>query len=305
LSRLLKNPFIDLDYEAEDFVSEEVLEIYRWIDKNLVDRDDESNILRASAASLCVLRRWLQGRGIQGNRTAPRSIVNFMLGELFEYAIKYLIIRANVGPGKLYSEVRFGEPLGVLPLQKKIFEFHEQIEVKTKIGPLLITGHLDGMGKRNLDGKWEFIEAKSASDYGFDKFKSSGPDDYLKQSHVLMMSDEAGKWGVSETRYFYGRKQKGHLHGRLIKFDENIAELVRRDYVQSVGPEKPKPPHSLTREIDSSGFPTGRLVALVVPCSYCPYLNTEHCHNGLKKYLRRDGWGNRKPLFAKPMRGVE
>jgi hypothetical protein len=305
LSRLLKNPFIDQDYEAEDFVSEEVLEIYRWIDQNLVDRDDDSNVLRASAAPSCVLRRWLQARGIKGNRTAPRSILNFMLGELFEYALKYLVIKANVGPGKLYSEVKFGELVGTFPIQKKSFEIHEQIEVITRIGPLKIVGHLDGMGKRNCDGRWEFIEAKSASDYGFNKFKSSGPDNYLKQAHALMMSEEAAKWGVDETRYFYGRKQKGHLHGRLIKFDENIAETVRHEFVQSVGPEKPQPPYSLAREIDSSGFPTGRLVALVVPCSYCPYLNTEHCHNGLQKYCRRDGWGNRKPVYAKPMRGVE
>jgi hypothetical protein len=304
VSRLIKNPFIDLDYEAEDFISEEVLEIYRWIDRSLVDRDDESNVLRASAASLCVLRRWLQGRGIKGNRTAPRSILNFMLGELFEHAIKHLIKYGNVGPGKLYSEVNFGKVIGTFPLQKREFELHEQIEVITKIGPLTIPGHLDGMGKRNIDGKWEFIEAKSSSDYGFEKFKKKGPDDYLRQSHTLMMSEEAAKWGVSETRYFYGRKQKGHLHGRLIRFDDNVADLVRREFLQSVSGEKPRPPHSLAREIDSGGFPTGRVVALVVPCSYCPYLNTEHCHNGLTKYLRRDFRGNRKPLYAKPARAI-
>jgi hypothetical protein len=298
MSKLLKNPFIDNDYEGEDFISEAVLEIYRYIDGALVDREDESNVLRASAAGTCVRRRWLQSRGIKGRRTPPRAIMNFMLGDLFEHAIKHLIKASCVGPGKLYSEVNFGKVIRTFTVQKREFEIHEQIESRTKIGPLTITGHWDGAGRRNSDGKWEMIEAKSASDYGFDRFKKQGPDDYLKQSHTLMMSDRAKELGITETRYFYGRKQKGHLHDRLISFDQSIADLAARDFLQSMQPVIPAPPYSLAREV-SDGFPTGRLVALSYPCSYCSYLNTEHCHNGLKKYLRRDGWGNRKPLYAK------
>lgn len=297
MARLTKNPFLEADIEAEDFVSEGALQVYRYLD-TLADREDESNVLRASVAPLCVRRRWLQARGLKGKRLAPRALSNFILGELFEYAIKHLIKTSCVGPARLYSEVNFGKVIGTFTIQKREFEIHEQLESRTKIGPLTIVGHWDGVGRRNFDGKWEMIEAKSASDYGFRKFKAEGPGEYIKQAHVLMMSDVAKKLGITETRYFYGRKQKGHLHDVLVPFQESVADMVSRDYLASVGPECPAPPHSLTREI-SGGFPTGRLVALTFPCTYCPYLNTEHCHNGLTRYVRRDQGGNRKPFYAK------
>lgn len=300
---LLKNPFLDRDAQAEYFLSPGALQIYQFIDRALVDREDDSNVLRASAAPQCVRRRWLQARGIKGARMAPRSIVNFILGDVYEHTIKHLIKSSCVGTGKLYSEVSFGEHTGTFTIQRREFDIHQQIEVTTKIGPLTITGHLDGIGKRNSDGRWEFIEAKSSSDYGFEKFKKSGPNEYLKQAHATMMSDLAYELGVTETRYFYGRKQSGHLHDRLISFDESIAEITRQEYSDSMAPAPPAPPHTLTVEM-KSGLPTGRLIALSFPCGFCPYINTPHCHHGLEKKHRNDNGGNRRPIYVYDPRKV-
>lgn len=282
LNRLSQNPFAEHDYSGESLVSEASLEIYKYIDQHLVDREDESNVLRSSAAPQCVRRRWHQARGIKGHRMAPRSIVNFLIGDVVEHAVKYLVLKSNVGPGKLYSRVDFGRVTGHFTIQRREFEIHEQIEVRTRLGVLSIVGHLDGRGKRNIDGQWEDIEVKSSGNFGFEKFKEKGPSDYTKQAHSNMLSAESRALGVKETRYFYVHKEKGFLFDRVVQFDQVIADQVILEFNQSMAPSPPQAPYSLTREV-KNGMPTGRQMALSFPCGFCPYLNTVHCHNGLKK----------------------
>jgi hypothetical protein len=297
MQKMLKNPFTDRDYAAEQFLSEGVREIYNYVDQNLVDRQDERNVLRASAAPICVRRRWLQAKGFKGHRMAPRSIVNFMLGDLFEYAMKFLVIKANVGPGRLYKEVKFGDKLGSFVLQGREFEIHKQRDLSFRVGPLTITGHYDGLGKRNIDDKWELIEFKSASNFSFEKFRKEGPTDYIPQATALMLSDELVSLGVTECRYFYGRKSSGHLIDRVIKFDSAVASKVKEDYLVTMWPVAPEPPHSLLYE-RHHGTLTGRKVAKVFPCGVCPYINTKHCHDGLTKKVYKDSYGHLKTTYV-------
>jgi hypothetical protein len=111
---------------------------------------------------------------------------------------------------------------------------------------------------------------KSAAPYGFDSFKKIGPEDYLKQSHVLMRTDRAIELGVEQVRFFYLKKDTGHMWDGLFDFDPILWAEVISDYAIAQNSEGvPPSPHSLKTD------KKGRQVAQF-PCTYCPFL--EQCH---------------------------
>lgn len=289
------NPFAGLEDRADPTVPTATLQIYRFIE-NYLDRPRDTHVNRASSASQCFKRRWYQGRGVTGLPLTPRKMVNFLLGDLTERVVLYFIKEACVGPGKLYSEVDFGAPLGSIYFQGRELKLYHQQDLVAKIGGFEITAHADGWGKRNSDGQWELIEVKSASDYGFDDFKDVGPKEYGKQSIVLMQTDKAKRLGVKNSRFFFLRKQTGHLWDRVFNFSEELLAEVADEYAVAAGAEEPRRPHLPQPEMVRKK-PTGRTVA-GFPCTYCPYI--KQCQGSHSLEWTSDQFGFRKPVYVFP-----
>jgi hypothetical protein len=249
-------------------------QIYDYIDRSLGNRGPVQ-INRASSASQCYLKRWFQKQGYPEDPLGARVIVNFTLGDLTEHTLKYFISQACVGPGKLYSEVDLGNEVGRFTIQNgKEIVLYDQPDTTAFIGPIEVSAHQDGWGKRNSDGIWELIEIKSSADFGFERFKEEGPGEYLKQAMVNLLTDKAEQLGAFGVRFFYLKKNTGHLWDRYFAYDGDLADEVKRDYELSNGKERPETPYSLKQETFRAK-PTGRWVAQY-PCSYCSYL--KECH---------------------------
>lgn len=270
-SDLVENPYARFEDKPDPEVPTATLQIYSFIHEFLGRKEQDRHVNRASSAYMCHLRRWFQKEGYQGESLTPRKLVNFTLGDLTEHTVKFFIKQACVGPGKLYSEVDFGNPVGTFTIQNgKEITLYDQPDLEAKIGGITVTAHVDGWGKRNADGQWELIEVKSAADYGFDDFKSSGPGDYLKQAMVNLQTDRALELGARDVRFFYLKKNTGHIWDRLYPFDDVLATEVTEEYKLANGVERPKAPHPLKTEV-VRGKTTGRVIA-AFPCNYCPYL---------------------------------
>ena len=287
------NPWAEFEDQADTSIPTATLQIYDYIDEYL-KRNEETYIHRASAATLCFKQRWYKGRNTLGTPLTPRKMVNFLLGDLSEKTILYFVKNACVGSGKLYSEVDFGKVIGSFTFQGKLIEIYEQETLHMPMGKLDITAHVDGWGKRNLDGKWELIECKSAANWGFNDFKEVGAKDYLKQAHVCMATYKAKALGVDQVRYFYLRKETGHLWDRVFDFDQNLLDTVIHEYELADSEKEPVAPYLLINET-MRGKPTGRKIA-GFPCSYCAYLR--HCKGAYIKDWKKDQFQNMKPIFV-------
>ena len=274
---LIKNPLSEDSIDAT--IPTATYSIYSFIHDYLRrDPKDSTHINRASSATLCPKRRWYQKQGFEGTPLFPRKMINFLLGDLSEKTMQFFIQKGCVGPGKLYSKIDFGIPIGEFPIQGKTIMIYQQEDLTAQIGDLTVTAHVDGWGKRNSDNKWELIECKSAADYGFDKFKDEGPGDYLKQAHVNMKTTKAIELGVNSVRFFYLRKNTGHLWDRLFNFDQTLFDEVIEEYRIANSEQMPKAPYTLQPEM-FRGKPTGRTVAKF-PCTYCNYI--KECHGEYK-----------------------
>lgn len=286
---LVNNPFAQIEDRQEERIPTATLAIYEHIGQYLARSESETNVNRASAATMCVRRRWYQGKGYKGTPLTPRKIVNFMLGDLSERVLLFFIKQALVGPGKLYSEVNFGDVIGSFMFQGKPLDLYSQKTMKWKLGSIEITGHADGFGKRNSDGKWELIEIKSAADYGFDSFIENGPGDYLKQAHALMMMEESQALDIRQVRFFYLRKNTGNLYDRIFDFDTTLANEVMREFQAANREKMPEAPYALVPETHYKK-PTGRMTC-VWQCAYCPFTQicqgefTKEFKNGKPKYI--------------------
>jgi hypothetical protein len=226
-----------------------------------------------------VRRRWYQNKGLAGEKITPRARVNFLLGDLSERTMVYFVTHGCVGPGKLYSEVYFGEPDGTIEYQGKSLTKYKQITtsftIETENGPLTITGHFDGLGKRNSDGLWELIEFKSSSNNGFRMFSTSGDvGDYLKQAHALMLTDLCKEKDVKGVRFFYLRKETGHMWDAYFNWDTDTEAQVIAEFKAAIAQEEPARPYILKRKL------TGEFVFQDWHCGYCPY--TAECYKEYK-----------------------
>lgn len=282
-----------LDERYDPSVPTATREIYSFIDEYL-GRSESTNVNRASAAPMCYKRRWYQKNGYSGEALTPRKIVNFTLGDLTEHTVKFFILKGCTGPGKLYSEVNFGREIGSFTIQNgKEIALYAQETLSAAIGDITVTAHTDGWGKRSSDGKWELIEVKSAADYGYEEFKENGPGDYIKQATVCLLTDKAKELGATEVRYFYLKKNTGHLWDRLHKFDEQVAKDVVEEYKLANQEVEPLAPYRPVAEL-FRGKPTGKRV-LPWQCAYCPYTTTCHknavleINNGKPKYYINEG----------------
>lgn len=260
---------------TDDSIPTATNQIYDYIAQYLGRVGDDRHVNRASAASRCYKQRWYQRNGFPGEPLTPRVIVNFTLGDLSEHTVKFFIKNGCVGPGKLYSEVDFGNRVGSFPVQGgREIEIFDQPDLLAQIGEINVSAHVDGWGKRNSDGKWELIEVKSAADYGFEEFKEQGPGDYLKQAMVNLQTDRAKELGADGVRFFYIKKNTGSLWDRFFPFDRELASDVATEYQLAASDEEPKAPYVPKIETFRSK-PTGRKV-LEWRCSYCPY--KQHCY---------------------------
>lgn len=293
MSELVENTYAALEDKADTAIPTATLQIYDFINEYLA-RPKDTHINRASAASGCYKKRWYQGRGTPAKPMAPRAHINFFLGDLTERTLAYFVRKALVGPGRLYSEVVFGEVLGSIQFQGRDIEIYRQFDLLTNVGGIPVTGHADGFGKRNSDGKWELLEFKSAANWGFNDFKAVGPKEYLKQSHVLVRSDKGMALGIEGTRFFFLRKETGHLWDQYHSFSEEIWEETKGDYRASNQEAEPKAPFSPEPELYRKK-PTGRFIAQY-PCNYCPYL--EACHGKFEVDWKADQYGHQRPVYV-------
>lgn len=264
------NPWDSFEEKPEGDIPTASLQIYQFIGEYL-KREKDTNVNRASAATMCVKRRWYQHQGWEGTPLTPRKMINFMLGDLTERVMLYFIKNALVGPGKLYSKVDFGDVIGTIKFQGKDIDIYSQKTISFKLSDgTPITCHLDGIGYRNSDDCPEIIEIKSAADYGFESFKEDGPGDYIKQMHAAFLTDECKQKNITSGRYFYLKKNTGHVYDRIVYFNDEIAALVLREFMVAKGKTEPLAPHPLVKETYYRR-PTGRTIA-GFPCSYCPYI---------------------------------
>lgn len=287
---LVENPYAALEDKADSTIPTATLEIYKTIGKLLV-RDQDTNVNRASAANMCVRRRWYQHHGYIPDPLTPRKIVNFLLGDLSERVLLYFIKEALVGPGKLYSEVDFGETLGSISFQGRELELYKQntMELRLRDGTI-ITGHADGYGRRSSDGQWELIEIKSAADYGFQSFQDDGPGDYLNQAHVLMMMRD-----VHIVRFFYLRKSTGHIYDRVFDFENERWPEVARSYVWAQAADPPETPYEPVNEVVKKVV-TGRL-KLQWQCQYCGFMRECKKNYDIQIEWKSDQFGHKKPNY--------
>lgn len=299
---MLDNPFAKFEDKADPLVPTATLQIYQHIN-DTYGRKDDVYVNRASAATMCPKRRQYQRKGEEGTPLTPRKIVNFLLGDLVEMATLFFVVEACVGPGKLYSEVDLGEVKGEVQIGDKLVRTYKQKTLTTKVPlsdgtELIVTCHADGFGKRNSDGQWELIECKSAANWGFQSFQSDGPDDYLRQAHTVMSSEECKERGIRQTRYFYMRKETGHLWDRLEFFNDGIWERTQAEFIAVQSDKEIPTPFQLIPELTGRSpnrKPTGRYVAQF-PCTYCPYL--AKCQGDYKLEWKEDQWGNQKPSYV-------
>jgi hypothetical protein len=297
MDELKKNPYTAFEDKIDFEVPTCTLAIYKGIEKRALEAGQSIEVNRASSANLCPRRRWYQRLRTPGAPLTPRKRINFTLGDLTEAVTTYFINQDLVGPGKLYSEVDFGEPEASLEMKGVKIETYKQLEFNTKIGDLNIVGHPDGLGKRNSDGKWELIEIKSAANYGFKEFKSEGPGTYLKQAHVLMASEECKKLGVTQVRFIYLRKETGSLWDGLFKYDDRIFTHTAQEFKEVMEEEPPARPYPLIPEMKGYGKykkPSGRTTC-EWQCGYCPYI--EKCQGKFTVEFKKDQWGSHKPVY--------
>jgi len=288
------NPWAAIEDKPDPLIPTATLQIYQHIDATLT-RPKDTHINRASSASLCYKRRWFQGKGVVGTPLTPRKQVNFLLGDLSERTTLHFIKEGCVGPGKLYSEVDFGEKTGEIHFQGKTLSIYKQQDLVAQIGPLTVTAHADGWGKRNSDGEWELIEVKSYSNYGFDDFKTKGAKDYLKQSTVNLQTTKAKELGAKSVRFFGLRKETGHLWDRRFEFDPALAFIVEAEYLAALADEEPKTPYQPVAETFRKK-PTGRMI-LPFPCNgYCPY--TEKCFSNFTIDWKAGQFGQKTPVYV-------
>jgi hypothetical protein len=255
---LLDNPLFDEAPQGQ--IPTATHQIYNFIGEYL-SRAPDTHINRASSASLCHRRRWYKKNGYQETPLTPRKMINFALGDLTEKMVQYFIKEACVGPGKLYSMVDFGKPIGKFTIQGKEIIVYDQEDLTAQIGDITVTAHIDGYGQRNSDGKFELIEIKSSSDWGFKDFINVGPKDYTKQAHVNMKTKKLIDLGVQQTRFYFLKKSTGHIYDRLINFDQQIFNKVVEEYKLANQEQIPERPYT----ISSKG-------TLQFPCNYCSFI---------------------------------
>ena len=293
------NPWANEENYIDPKIPTATKQIYAWLAANFAKRGSP-NQNRCSAATMCVLRRWYSTHGYPAEDLSPQRILTFIDGTMHEAQILYFITQGCVGPGLLYSEVDFGEPCGQMFFDPHTFTFYKQKELRWTITKdFFVTGHADGFGKRNSDGKWELIECKSAGDFGYKEFLEEGPGDYIKQVHAEMSTDLAVERDVKHVRFFYKRKGKCALWDRLYDKDDRIVDLVRKEFLAAAADMQPARPHELVAEMTGrkpNKKPTGRLLAKF-PCDYCAHLAI--CHKGLTKEFvpNWDGMGL-KPTWS-------
>lgn len=271
-----ENPFSEGgDYKT---LPQGTIEIFRYVNETLNNRGEDTDVLRASAASQCYKQRWFKHNKYPSEPLNPRALLVFAFGDVVEHVMKHFIANACVGEGRLYSEVDFGRKTGTFTIQHREFDIYEQETLITYFEDFSVTGHPDGWGKRNSDGMWELIEIKSAASFGFDRFKRGETPDYIKQVHALMMARD-----VYSTRFFYMNKNTSHVFDRLYEFDPDVAEMVENEYRLSIQLEEPEAPYGFKDEIIGVGRnkrPSGRKLLESWKCSYCSYTKT--CHKGIQ-----------------------
>lgn len=300
---LTNNPWAQHENQADVEIPIATRDIYQYVNDTLMQHED-NNVLRASMATMCVKRRWFQRQGVKGIPLTPRKVLNFTTGDVVEIVLKHFILEACLGKDKLYKAVNFGIHAGTITLNKKEIKLYDQPTLSFKLPTgQTVTAHPDGFGQRH-DGSWELIEIKSAANWGFDDFKKNDPD-YLAQAHAVMLTEEATAMNCRTVRFFYMRKETGHIWDRAFPFDDTRAAKVIEDYIVTLKEEMPPAPFSpvpQTKRVTRGGkpdkIPTGK-ETVKFPCTYCPFIYD--CHGTFDLEWERGQFGVMTPSYTRPI----
>lgn len=305
---LTDNSFFKFDEVYEPRIPVASLSIYDWLDKNMA-RSDSTFIQRGSAMGYCPKRLQFQRLGAKATPLTPRKRIRYAFGDMIEYAITYFISQALVGPGKMYSEVFFGEKAGSFPIARGggtplEIPLYNQVDTETVLfDGTIIKCHADGWGKLNSTGEWELIEVKSAADFGFRRFKEQGPTDYTGQAFANICSNKSQELGVKQARFYYC-SLNGNLYDKILRFDAIQWLEIQKKFLSALSEESLPPQYELmpyhplievegkTKRVRDT---SSNLKEAPFPCSYCPYL--EQCHGKFEIY-----WEKEKPhkVFGNP-----
>lgn len=281
----------------EKIIPEIIQEIYNGITIGHLKSERSDKVNRCSAANLCPRRRVFSRLKTPCKALAPRTITNFLQGNLGEATMKAMVKTYLVGENKYYKNVDFGEVLGSVLIDNYLIEQTAQPEISFEVesfpGEMItITGHPDGVGTK-LDGTMEFLEFKTASEWGFKEFMEQGPTDYKKQAHALMLTGFAKLHKITNVKFIYLKKNTGHMWAADCAFDQAVADQVLEEYRGVHMGVYNKPIFALKEETYYKK-PTGFMTA-VYPCSYCPYL--ENCHGEPIMEFKKDQYGSQGPVF--------
>jgi len=270
-------------------------EIYSGIERELGRSENDTNIDRGSSANQCVKQRWYKGKGYTPTPITPRQIVNFIQGDIAEAVVLSQVKKYCMGKGKTYKALHLGKSKGSVQVQHNLIEIYEQLEFSFDLDGIPIVCHPDGIGECH-DGTYELIEVKSAANWSYKKMVDTGAGDYLKQAHANLMCDQLRKMKVKKMRFYYLRKETGHLWSSLHYYNHDTAKLVAEEYRVARREEEPEAPYDWVEEV-SRKQKTGRL-KLDFPCNYCGFKDV--CKGPMNfEFSKVYGSGSLKPTFYK------
>lgn len=148
-----------------------------------------------------------------------------------------------------------------------------------------IIGHRDGV----IDGM--LVDVKSASTYGFKKFKENGlrgedPFGYMAQlaCYLLASQDDPLVTNKTEAAFLVMDKQHGHLV--LDKYDltAEMADIKSKISVRKALVDDPMPP---ARQYRDTAFQKSGNRSLGIECSYCEFKHT--CWPGVRTFMYSRG----------------
>lgn len=260
--------FTDNDHEVtEENATTFGHQVGKMVEYRLSNQEYEPTLRMSNLGTPCRRKLWYSiNRPEKAEPLDPWTKIKFMFGDLCELFLLFLAREAG-------HTVQ-----------------NEQREVNLNG----VKGHIDCL----VDG--ELVDVKSASTYGFKKFKENGlreddPFGYLPQlfGYLEAEQDDPDLLEKNHAHFLAFDKQHGHIALDTYRKDpaKNYAELVNSSREMLAQPEPPD------RQYTDVEFQKGGNRKLGVECSYCAF--KDHCWPNLRTFLYSTG-----PVFLTEVRKV-
>ena len=250
------------DYKISNVIKSEVSNLASWaFQRQFMENHESGRALRLSSAGSCPRKLAYRYFGFesQGKEIDGRAKIIFFSGDLIELIITEL--------AKLAGVHILATGLG-------------QLEVRTTIEGVEITGHPDGLILDN--GKTILLEIKSMNDYRFKDFERGRIDDgYIAQVNAYM-----NLLKLKSVVFVALNKNNGVLAEQVVNYDSKIANRIYKNFA-SVIKSSPDdlPPRKFTSDKKTDKLPW--------QCQYCSFY--KHCWPNVEQKLV----GKKYQLFVK------